>query len=48
MAAVRRSGMVKVALRHGRPCGADASDVVSVDQLGKREDQTTNVCDEQT
>jgi hypothetical protein len=37
--------MLKVAHRHGKPCGADASDVVSVNQTGKREEPTTNVCD---
>jgi hypothetical protein len=48
MAAVCCSGMLKVAHRHGRPCGADASDVVSVNQIGKREEPTTNVCDAHT
>jgi hypothetical protein len=32
--------------RYGRPCGADTSDVVSVNQIGKREEPTTHVCDE--
>jgi hypothetical protein len=40
--------MLKVAHRQGRPGGADASDVVSVDQIGKREEPTTHVCDEHT
>ena len=48
MAAVCCSGMLKVAHRHGKPCGADASDVVSVNQIGKREEPTTNVCDAHT
>ena len=48
MAAGCCSGMLKVAHRHGKPCGADASDVVSVNQIGKREEPTTNVCDEHT
>jgi hypothetical protein len=48
MAAVCRTGMLKVAHRRGKPCGADTSDVVSVDQIGKREEPTTNVCDEHT
>lgn len=48
MAAVCCSGMLKVAHRHGRPCGADVSDVVSVNQIGKREEPTTNVCDAHT
>ena len=48
MAAVCCSGMLKVAHRHDGPCGADASDVVSVNQIGKREEPTTNVCDAHT
>lgn len=48
MAAVCCSGMLTVARRYDRPCGADASDVVSVNQIGKREEPTTNVCDEHT
>ena len=48
MAAVCFSGMLKVAHRHGKPCGADASDVVSVNQIGKREGPTTNACDAHT
>ena len=48
MAAACCSGMLKVAHRHGSPCGADTSDVVSVNQIGKREEPTTNVCDEHT
>jgi hypothetical protein len=48
MAAVCPSGMLKVAHRHGRPCGADTSDVVSVNQTSKREEPTTNVCDAHT
>jgi hypothetical protein len=53
MAAVCCTGTLKVTHRHGRPrhgrpCGADTSDVVSVDQIGKREEPTTNVCDEHT
>jgi len=43
MAAVCCSGMLKVAHRHDRPCGADASDVASVNQIGRRED-TDNRC----
>ena len=48
MAAACCTGMLKVTHHHGRPCGADTSDVVSVDQIGKREEPTTNVCDEHT
>ena len=48
MAAVCCTGMLKVTHHHGRPCGADTSDVVSVNQIGKREEPTTNVCDEHT
>jgi hypothetical protein len=40
--------MLKVTHHHGRPCGADTFDVVSVDQIGKREEPTTNDCDEHT
>jgi hypothetical protein len=38
--------MLTVTRRYDRSCGADASDVVSVTQIGKREEPTTNVCDE--
>jgi hypothetical protein len=48
MATVCFSWILKVAHRHGKPCGADASDVVSVNQIGKREGPTTNVCDAHT
>ena len=48
MAAVCCSGMLKVAHRHDRPRGADTSDVVSVNQIGRREEPTTDVCDEHT
>jgi hypothetical protein len=48
MAAACCSGMLTVARRYSRPCGADASDVVSVNEIGKREELTTNVCDEHT
>jgi hypothetical protein len=48
MAAVCCRGTLNVAHRHGRPCGADTSDVVKVNQIGKREEPTTNVCDEHT
>jgi len=46
MAAACCSGMLKMTHRHGRPCGADTSDVVSVNQIGKQEEPTTDVCDE--
>jgi hypothetical protein len=48
MAAGCCTGMLKVTHHHGRPCGADTFDVVSVDQIGKREEPTTNDCDEHT
>ena len=48
MAAACWGAMVKVAHRHDGPCGADASDVVSVNQIGKRGEPTTNVCDAHT
>ena len=48
MAAVCCSGMLIVTRRYDRPCGADAFDVVSDKQIGKREEPTTNVCDEHT
>jgi hypothetical protein len=40
--------MLIVTRRYDKPCGADASDVVSDRQIGKREEPTTNVCDEHT
>jgi hypothetical protein len=40
--------MLTVARRYDRPCGADTSDVVSVNQIGKREEPTINVCDAHT
>jgi hypothetical protein len=42
MAAVCCSGTLKVGRRYDRPCGADAFDVVSDKQIGKREEPTTN------
>jgi hypothetical protein len=48
MAAICCTGMLKVTHHHGRPCGADTSDVVSVDQIGKREEPSTDVCDQHT
>jgi hypothetical protein len=48
MAAACCSGMLKVAHLHHRACGADTSDVVSVDQTGKREEPIAHVCDQRT